>query len=86
MEERDLESAASGAPDSVRCTRSARNEPATLENSMGALRYNSPDCPVCTGLSSKLAEQQLPARQWSTAECTVVNSAAQKLEHRSQRS
>jgi hypothetical protein len=24
------------------------NEPATLGNSLGSLRYNSPDCPVCT--------------------------------------
>jgi hypothetical protein len=25
------------------------NEPATLGNSLNALHYNSPDCPVCTG-------------------------------------
>jgi hypothetical protein len=80
MEQRDLESAASGAPDSVRCPRPARNEPATLGNSMGALRYNSPDCLVCTGLSGEPVEQWLPARQRSTAECTVMNSAAQKSE------
>jgi hypothetical protein len=24
------------------------NEEATLQNSLGALRYNSPDCPMCT--------------------------------------
>jgi hypothetical protein len=33
-----------------------------------ALRYNSSDCLVCTGLSGELAEQRLPARQRSTAQ------------------
>jgi hypothetical protein len=41
---------------------------------MGALRYNSPDCPVCTGLSGEPAEQRLPARQRSTGK---VNSDEQ---------
>jgi hypothetical protein len=42
-------------------------KPTNLGNSAGALRYNSPDCPVCIGLSSEPAEQRLPARQRSTA-------------------
>jgi hypothetical protein len=43
-------------------------KPATLGKSKGTLRYNSPDCPVCTGLSGEPAEQRLPARQRSTAQ------------------
>jgi hypothetical protein len=43
------------------------NKPATLGNSLVALRYNSSDCPVCTGLSGEPTEQRLPARQRSTA-------------------
>jgi hypothetical protein len=50
---------------------------------MGLLRYNSPDCPVCTGLSGEPAEQRLPACQRSTAQ---MNSATQKSEQRSQKS
>jgi hypothetical protein len=53
------------------------NKPATLGNSIGALRYNSLDCTVCTGLSGAPAEQLLPTRQRSTA---TVNSVAQKSE------
>jgi hypothetical protein len=30
-------------------------KPATLVNSLGALFYNSLDCPVCTGLSGEPA-------------------------------
>jgi hypothetical protein len=45
-----------------------RNKPATLENSLGALRYNSPDYLVYTKLSGEPAEQRLPARQWWTAQ------------------
>jgi hypothetical protein len=44
------------------------NEPATIGYSPGALRYNSPDYPVCTGLSGEPSEQRLPVRQRSTAE------------------
>jgi hypothetical protein len=35
------------APDSVRCTRVDRPPTLHLRVSPGALRYNSPDCPVC---------------------------------------
>jgi hypothetical protein len=34
-------------PDSVRCTRVDRLQTLHLRVSPGALRYNSPDCPVC---------------------------------------
>ena len=42
-----------GAPDSVRCARLTRREEAALGNSPTAYCYNSPDCPVCTGLSGE---------------------------------
>jgi hypothetical protein len=49
------------------------NEQATLGNSLGSLRYNSLDCPVCTRLSDEPAEQRLPvptvdckSLQWQT--------------------
>jgi hypothetical protein len=39
-------------PDSVRCSKGGRpQELASLGFSLQPLRYNSPDCPVCTGLS-----------------------------------
>jgi hypothetical protein len=51
-------------PDSVRCSKEARpQELASLGISLQPLRYNSPDCPVCTGLSGVPAEQRLPPRQ-----------------------
>ena len=44
-------------PDSVRCS---RNEASLELASLGKLlRYNSPDCPVYTGLSGEPAEQRL---------------------------
>ena len=36
-------------PDSVRCTRGLRLKLATFGNFQRHSRYNSPDCPVCTG-------------------------------------
>jgi hypothetical protein len=42
-----------GAPDSVWCARLTRREEAALGNSPTAYGYNSPDCPVCTGLSGE---------------------------------
>jgi hypothetical protein len=51
-------------PDSVRCSKEARpHELASLGISLQQLRYNSPDCPVCTGLSGVPAEQRLSPRQ-----------------------
>jgi hypothetical protein len=38
-------------PDSVRCTRGLQLKLATFGNFQRHSRYNSPDCPVCTGLS-----------------------------------
>jgi hypothetical protein len=45
------------------------------------LRYNSPDCPVHTGLSGEPAEQQLLRAERSTATAFNALQCAQKLEH-----
>jgi hypothetical protein len=51
-------------PDSVRCSKGEPpQELASLGNSLQPLRYNSPDCPVYTGLSGVTAEQRLLRRQ-----------------------
>jgi hypothetical protein len=42
-----------GAPDSVRCARLPRRELPALGNLPTTYGYNSPDCPVCTGLSGE---------------------------------
>jgi hypothetical protein len=60
------------------------NEHTTLGNSLGVLRYNSLDCPVCTGLSSEPAEQRLSARQRSTAK--GYNAKQCRTEVRTQKS
>jgi hypothetical protein len=44
-------------PDSVRCPREER--PLELASFGNLLRYNSPDCPVYTGLSGEPVEQRL---------------------------
>ena len=47
-------------PDSVRCSKEERPpELASLGKTQRLLRYNSPDCPVYTGLSGEPAEQWL---------------------------
>jgi hypothetical protein len=51
-------------PDSVRCSKEERpQELASFGNSFQLLRYNSPDCPVYTGLSGVHAGQRLFRRQ-----------------------
>ena len=42
-----------GAPDSVRCARLNSSEQAALGRSLATIGYNSPDCPVYTGLSGE---------------------------------
>jgi hypothetical protein len=51
-------------PDSVRCSKGKPpQELASLRKSLQPLHYNSPDCPVYTGLSGATAEQRLFRRQ-----------------------
>jgi hypothetical protein len=66
-------------PDSVWCTRTVHVSTSHSRENEGALRYNSPDCPVCQWSNDYL-------RQWSTLIAgTVQHSTAQKSEQRSQR-
>jgi hypothetical protein len=66
-------------PDSVRC---AKEDPPQELASFGKLqrlvRYNSPDCPVCTGLSGATPEQRLPPRQRLSAAHLMRALRAQK--------
>jgi hypothetical protein len=65
-------------PDSVRCTRDHKVWTPQLRVSPGALRYNSPDCPV------HQAEQRLSAQR-STAQCpdrATVHSRSQSRRQR----
>jgi hypothetical protein len=68
-----------GAPDGVRCTRPSSKRTGHSRDSRDILRYNSPDCPVCTGMSGEPTEQLLSACQRSSA---TVNSASQKSEQK----
>jgi hypothetical protein len=76
--------------DSVRCTtgqcpvhQGTRSSTRYLQENQRALRYNSLDCPVHTGLSGVPAEQQLLRAQRSTAtafnalQCTTESEHAQ---------
>jgi hypothetical protein len=60
-------------PDSVRCSKGEwPPELASLGNSFQLLRYNSPDCPVYTGLSGVTAGQRLLLAP--TATCDALNA------------
>jgi hypothetical protein len=51
-------------PDSVRCAKGGRpQELASFGKSQRLVHYNSPYCPVCTGLSGASPEQRLSPRQ-----------------------
>jgi hypothetical protein len=51
-------------PDSVRCAMEQRpQELASFGKLQRLVRYNSPDCPVCTGQSGATPEQRLSPRQ-----------------------
>jgi hypothetical protein len=51
-------------PDSVRCAKGGRpQELASFGKLQRLVRYNSPDCPVCTGLSGATPEQRSSPRQ-----------------------
>jgi hypothetical protein len=70
----------SGAPDQ------AANEQATLENFMGALRYNSPDCPCAPDCSMSQRRNDSLRANDRLQKCIVMNSAVQESEQQSQRS
>jgi hypothetical protein len=65
----------------VRCSKEARpSELASLGFARQPLRYNSLDCPVCTGLSGVPAEQRLSAAP--TALCAALNARAARADVR----
>jgi hypothetical protein len=66
-------------PDSVRCSKGGRpQELASLGFSLQPLRYNSPDCPVCTGLSGASAEQRLLQAPMATCSAFIARQRAQR--------
>jgi hypothetical protein len=56
----------SGAPDSVRCTMLVQIQNSHSRENPGALRYNSPDCPVCHRTVRCASGQRLSSAQQST--------------------
>jgi hypothetical protein len=69
------------AHQTVRCTRALEAELFTFGKRLRALRYNSPDCPVHTGLSGVPAEQRLLRHQRSPAEAFNALQCAPESEH-----
>jgi hypothetical protein len=66
-------------PNSVRCAKEERHqELASFGKLQRLVRYNSPDCPVCTGLSSATPEQRLSPRQRLPAAHSMRAQRAQK--------
>jgi hypothetical protein len=55
-----------GAPYSVRCTRTVQSPTNHSQENTGALCYNSPDCPVCHRTVRCASEQWLSSAQRST--------------------
>jgi hypothetical protein len=65
----------------VRCSKEGRpQELASLGFSPSPLRYNSPDCPVCTGLSGATPKQWSSPRQRLSAAHLMRALRAQKSE------
>jgi hypothetical protein len=63
----------------VRCSKEGRpQELASLGISLQPLRYNSPDCPVCTGLSGASAEQRLLQAPTATCSALIARQRAQR--------
>ena len=65
--------------DSVRCSNEERpQELASLGFSFQPLLYNSPDCPVCTGLSGASAEQRLLQAPTATCSAFIARQRVQR--------
>jgi hypothetical protein len=63
----------------VRCSKEERpQELASLGNSFQPLRYNSPDCPVYTGLSGVTAGQRLLQAPTATCSAFIARQRAQR--------
>jgi hypothetical protein len=63
----------------VRCSKEGRPpELASLGFSFQPLRYKSPDCPVCTGLSGASTEQRLLQAPTATCSAFIARQRAQR--------
>ena len=68
-------------PDSVRCAKGGRpQELASFRKRQRLVRYNSPDCPVCTGLSGATPKQRSSPRQRLSAAHLMRALRAQESE------
>jgi hypothetical protein len=74
-------------PDNVRCTKVVQMSTSHSREFGDALRYNSPDCPVChrtvrcaIGLSGEPAEQRLSALTVDSAECDSDEQCHDRVE------
>jgi hypothetical protein len=75
----------SGAPpDSIRCTRVDRLQTLHLRISEAALRYNSPDCPVCQRSNDSQAQRSTPttACNANSARTVRIESEQRQKAHR----
>jgi hypothetical protein len=70
-------------PDSVRCTRTVQLRTCHLRVSVAALRYNSPDCPVCHRIV-RCTKRSNGRLQWTPANAIVCRQCAQKSEQPSE--
>jgi hypothetical protein len=79
----------SGAPDNVRCTRTVQLQTCHPRISLGVLRYNSPDCPVCHQTIRCTSKATAPSRngrlQKPLTLWTVKNSARRSQSSRQRR-
>jgi hypothetical protein len=71
-------------PDSVRCTRTVQLRTLHLRVSQAALRYNSPDCPVChrTVRCTKQSNFYLAQRSSATNTCKRYSARTVRVEVR----
>jgi hypothetical protein len=85
LEQKTCISAANGTPDTVRCPSQGTHELVTLGFFCESLRYNSPDCAVCTGHVWWANGATVNCVQRSTMVYSKSEQcASQKLELRSQ--
>jgi hypothetical protein len=67
----------SGAPDSVRCTRTVQSQTCHSRVSPASLRYNSPDCPVHQRSNGSFAQRSTTKAQVSDEQCATVRVRAE---------
>jgi hypothetical protein len=67
----------SGAPDSVRCTRSVQRWTSHSRFPPGALRYNSPDCLVWQWINNYFAQQSTAKARWSDEQWRTMRAESE---------